>query len=89
MKTIKQINEDLELTKTELIGWAMNAKRYGTFWQRNWLNFFMYGLLIVFAVIFQLIGWWIFARILMFMLGLMLLRTLWGLIVNLSNWWRE
>jgi len=60
MKTIKEWTEDVEKTKMDLISWAYNSKRYGNFWERNWVMFFMYGLLFSFMGLFYCVGWFFF-----------------------------
>jgi len=79
MKSLKELNEDIEQTRVELINWAYGFnKEGGSFMDRNKFNIIIYGLLFGSTIFFYYIGWILFARMMGIIGGILLVITAWG-----------
>jgi|TARA_Y100000034_G_C6844321_1_gene382303 hypothetical protein len=79
MKSLKELNEDIEQTRVELINWAYGFhKEGGSFFDRHKFNIVIYGLMIGSLLFFYLMGWMLFFRIVGLLFGIMFVMTAWG-----------
>ena len=79
MKSLEELNKDIEQTRVELINWAYGYhKEGGGFFDRHKFNIIIYGLLFGSVLFFYLIGWMLFARITGIVAGMMFVITAWG-----------
>lgn len=79
--------EEINNIQVDMIDWSSGNKltEHKTFWQKHWLNIWFYGLMLSSIGIMYLLGWIIFARLIMFIVGIKIVLQIWGLLKWLKN----